>query len=77
MLDTDVVEAMSDEVDEAVDVAFDKFVVEGVDAPEADWLGGSGALRSLSVVGRLARLSLDVDASEEEFSNISLISFIF
>lgn len=78
MLDTDVVDATSDEVDEVVDVSLDRLVVEfGVDALDAVELGGSGAGRSFNVVGRLTRLSLDVDASDDEFSNISLISFIF
>lgn len=79
ILDTDVVDATSDDVDDAVDVNLDKFVVElGVEAlDEAVELGGSGAGRNLKVVGLLMRESLDVDASDDEFSNISLISFIF
>lgn len=79
MLETDVVEATSDDVEPAVDVNFDRFVVElGVEALlEAVELGGSGARRSLSVVGRFSFESLDDEASEEETSNISLISFIF
>jgi hypothetical protein len=69
----------SDDVDEDVEVNLDKFVVElGVDAVlETVELGGSGARRNFSVVGRFTRASLDVDASDDEFSNISLISFIF
>ena len=77
MLDTEVT---SDDVDEdADDVNLDRFVVEfGVEAVlDAVELGGSGARRSFKVVGRFNRLSLDVDASDDEFSNISLISFIF
>lgn len=79
MLETEVVEATSDEVDEDVDVNLDKFVVElGVDAVlETVELGGSGARRNFKVVGLFNRTSLEVDASEDEFSNISLISFIF
>lgn len=79
MLETDVFEATSDDVDEAADVNLDKFVVEfGVDAlDEAVELGGSGARRNFNVVGRFNLPSLEVDASEDEFSNLSLISFIF
>ena len=79
MLDTDVVEATSDDVEDAVDVNFDKFVVEfGVEAlEEAVELGGSGARRRFNVFGLFNLVSLDVDASDDEFSNISLISFIF
>lgn len=79
MLETDVVEATSDDVEDAVDVNFERFVVElGVEALlEAVELGGSGARRSLSVVGRFTRESLEDDVSDEEISNISLISFIF
>lgn len=81
LLFTDVVEATSDEVDDAVDVNFDRLEVElGVEAldeaVELD-VGGSGARRSFNVVGLFNLQSLDVDASDDEFSNISLISFIF
>lgn len=80
MLDIDVVDATSDDVDDADDVNLDKFVDElGVDAPEAVELGGSGARRRFkpNVVGLFIRPSLDVEVSDDEFSNISLISFIF
>lgn len=74
MLETDV-------VDEAADVNLDKLVVElGVEElDETAEPGGPGAGRNgmASVVGLFARVSLDVDASDDEFSNISLISFIF
>lgn len=60
---------------------FERFEAElGVEAhDEAVELevGGSGARRSFKVVGLFNLLSLDVDASDDEFSNISLISFIF
>jgi hypothetical protein len=68
MLDTEVVDATSDEL------YFELGVEAALDTVE---LGGSGALRSFKVVGLFARTSLDVDASDDEFSNISLISFIF
>ena len=78
MLETEVVEATKDEVEDDVDENFDRFVVElGVEAVlETVELGGSGARLNFKVVGLFA-FSLDVDASDDEFSNISLISFIF
>lgn len=79
MLETDVVEATSDDVEPAVDVNLERLVVElGVEALlETVELGGSGARRSLSVVGRFSRESLEEASDDEETSNISLISFIF
>lgn len=80
MLDIEVVEATSDDVDDVGEVNLDKFVDElGVEAPEAVELGGSGARRRFrpKVVGLFILPSLDVEVSDEEFSNISLISFIF
>lgn len=76
MLDVD---ATRDDVEDAGELNFDKFVVElGVEMADVfEEVGGSGARRNASVEGLFTFLSLDADASDEEFSNISLISFIF
>lgn len=90
----------SDDADDEIELTFDKLVIElGVDelldvadvvVPvfEITIIGGSGARRSRSVVGREILPSLDVDTEaeaaesdceddvDEVFSNFSLISLI-
>lgn len=86
----------SDEADDETELTFDKLVIElevdeFVDVAVAVFeiiMGGSGARRSLNVVGRETFPSLDVDTEaeaaesdwdddvDEVFSNFSLISLI-
>lgn len=79
MLDIDFADGTGDEIDDAVEVNFERFElgVEALDEAVELEVGGSGARRSFKVVGLFNLLSLDVDTSDDEFSNISLISFIF